>query len=71
MNRVCLRNDSKSRASQSKANRSGLRAQLDATASWCDARIPLTRPEGHPLPIRWGAGTGWGVFGNLADRTGW
>src|SRR2546430_11400604 len=26
--------------------------------SCCDARIPLTRPEGHPLPIGWGEGQG-------------
>src|SRR5437016_9416367 len=26
----------------------------------CDARIPRTRPEGHPLPIGWGEGQGEG-----------
>src|SRR2546430_12746834 len=28
--------------------------------SCCDARIPLTRPRGHPLPIGWGEGQGEG-----------
>jgi len=39
--------------------------------SWCDARIPLTRfrAAGPPSPHRMGRGAGWGVFGNLADRT--
>src|SRR5947208_2133939 len=28
--------------------------------SRCDAHIPLSRPEGHPLPIGWGEGQGEG-----------